>query len=158
MNRALFISSVFVLLIFCLPASFADSMSVQVRETQVRSTPSFLGKIIAILSYGDQVEIVEEGKGWFKIWVPATGDAGWVSGSALSEKRIVLKSGTGDVSSTASSSEVALAGKGFNEQVEAQYRSDTNLDYTWIDRMEDIVYPPDELITFLVEGELGGAE
>jgi hypothetical protein len=158
MNRALFICLVFILLLFCLSDSFAATMSVQVRETQVRGTPSFLGKIIAVLSYGDQVEIVEEAKGWFKITVPATGDAGWVSGSALSEKRIVLKSGAGDVSSTASSSEVALAGKGFNEQVEAQYRSDTNLDYAWIDRMEDIAYPPDELIAFLAEGELRGAE
>ena len=146
-----------------LSAASESMMSVQVRETQVRGTPSFLGKIIAKLVYGDRVEVMEQGKGWAKVVVPNGGGEGWVSQSALTEKQIVLKAGSKDVSTSASSGEVALAGKGFNEQVESQYRADTNLDYTWIDLMEEIFFPPDELVSFMLQGDLspseeGGAE
>ena len=156
--QAVFVCSVLLLLTLSLSSALGETMSVQVKETQVRVTPSFLGRIITTLSYGARVEILEQGKGWFKIAIPEGGGEGWVSESALSEKRIVLKAGAENVSSGASSSEVALAGKGFNEQVEAQYKAETDLDYAWVDRMEEIAFPPDELVAFLVDGKLGGAE
>ena len=57
-------------------ATGLPSMSVQVKKGDVRSTPSFLGKIVARLSYGDQVQVqgakgpwmlvdlVDSGNGW----------------------------------------------------------------------------------------------
>ncbi|MEW5818479.1 MAG: SH3 domain-containing protein, partial [Spirochaetota bacterium] len=87
---------------------------------------------------------------------------GWVHSSALTAKQIVLKAGDKDVQQSASSSEVALAGKGFNKEVEAEYKEKNNIDYTWIDQMEKIVFPPDKLLAFLSEGGLkpveGGAQ
>jgi uncharacterized protein YgiM (DUF1202 family) len=131
-------------------------MSVQVKETQIRATPTFLGKILSTLAYGDRVKVLEEQRGWAKVEIP--GGNGWVNMSALTKKRIVLQAGAKDVESGASSSEVALAGKGFNEQVEAQYKKEKNLDYTWVDRMETFVFPPDELVSFLLEGRLTSSE
>ena len=135
----------------------AASMSVTVRETQARATPSYLGAVLAVLVYGDRVEILEEQRDWLKVALPG-GRQGWVHRSSLTEKRIVLQAGAGSVEETASSSEVALAGKGFNKEVEEQYRSDRNLDYTWVDRMEGFAVTIEQTLAFLEQGGLTPAE
>ena len=48
-------------------AAHAASMSVQVRETQVRGTPDFLGKIVGTLAYGDAVETSQTQGAWVKV-------------------------------------------------------------------------------------------
>ncbi len=155
-----FILTLAILVLLGVYAAAETMMSVQVKETKVRATPTFMGKILATLVYGDRVKVLEEQRGWSKVEAPSGN--GWVSSSALSKKRIVLQAGAKDVDSGASSSEVALAGKGFNEQVEDQYKKDTKLDYTWVDRMETFVHLPNELISFLQNGGLkpfeGGVE
>lgn len=155
-----FVLTLAMLVLLGVYAAAETMMSVQVKETKVRATPTFMGKILATLVYGDRVKVLEEQRGWFKVEAPSGN--GWVSSSALSKKRIVLQAGAKDVETGASSSEVALAGKGFNEQVEDQYKKDTKLDYTWVDRMETFVYLPNDLISFLQAGGLkpfeGGVE
>jgi hypothetical protein len=136
----------------------AQAMSVTVKETPVRATPSFLGKVAGTLAYGDQVQVLETKTGWARV---AGKPAGWVNLSALTEKKIVLKSGASNVEQSASSGEVALAGKGFNADVEAEYRQDSKLDYAWVDRMEKAVVTPEELSAFIARGGLstpGGEE
>ncbi len=156
------VKTVLAALIMCvLAGAYAAQgaqMSVTVRETQVRSAPSFMGAVLAVLAYGDRVEILEEQRGWARVAASGGKGQGWVHLSALTEKRIVLKAGAEDVDKTASGSEVALAGKGFNEQVESEYKEQKNLDYTWIDRMEQFAYPADRLAEFLAEGGLQPAE
>jgi hypothetical protein len=153
---------IFVFMAVALTNLFAnpDQMSVTVKETQVRQNPSFMGKVLATLAYGDRVEVVEEQRGWAKVVIPGGTGQGWVNLSALTKKRIVMKAGAKDVDRSASGSEVALAGKGFNEEVEEKYKQDKNLDYTWIDRMETFVFPPEQLAVFMTEAglSLGGAE
>jgi SH3-like domain-containing protein len=137
-------------------------MSVQVKETQIRATPSFLGKILGVLSYGDRATVLAEKNGWARISLPAGKGEGWVNLSALSPKRIVLKAGSQEVASGASSGEVALAGKGFNKEVEAEYRDEKELDYSWIDKMESFRVSPEQVLAFLQQGglstSLGGAQ
>jgi uncharacterized protein YgiM (DUF1202 family) len=141
-------------------AQSARQMSVTVKETQVRATPSYMGRILAVLSYGDRVDVLAEQSGWARVRLP--GGEGWVHLSALTNKRIVLQSGSQDVSSGASSGEVALAGKGFNQEVEDKYKQDNNLDYTWVDRMGSYTVTPEQVLAFLEEGdlntEIGGAQ
>ncbi len=132
----------------------AKQMSVQVKETQIRATPSFVGRILGVLSYGDRVTVLAEKAGWARIVLPSGKGEGWVNLSALSPKRIVLKSGSQEVASGASSGEVALAGKGFNQEVEAEYRDEKQLDFTWIDRMEDFRVSPEQVLAFLQQGGL----
>ena len=129
-------------------------MSVQVKETQIRATPSFMGKILAVLHYGDRVIVLAQQSGWARISLPSGKGEGWVSLSALSPKRIVLKAGSQELASGASSSEVALAGKGFNREVEAEYRDEKQLDYSWIDRMEAFRVSPEQVLAFLQQGGL----
>ena len=55
---------------------------------------------------------------------------------------------------------MALAGKGFSAQVEADYRRGHGGDYAAIDRMERITYDPATLLAFLAQGGIkpqGGA-
>jgi hypothetical protein len=112
-------------------------MSVQVKNAQVRATPSFLGRVQAEVSYAQQVLVQEDQGAWLKVSVPGKGVEGWLHGSALTAKRIVLQAGAEDVQLSASSGEIALAGKGFNEQVEKEFRArNTDVDFTWIDRLE----------------------
>jgi SH3-like domain-containing protein len=134
-----------------------QSMSVTVRETQVRATPSFLGAVLAVLAYGDRVDILATERDWMKVALPG-GKQGWVHQSALTEKRVVLQAGSGSVEQSASGDEVALAGKGFNKEVEAQYKAENNLDYTWVDRMEGFVVSPQQVLAFVEAGELRWAE
>ncbi len=136
-------------------ATWSDSgmMSVQVREGQLRSAPSFLGSIVGPVSYGDRVETVQKQGDWVEVKNPKN-LRGWIHQSALTSKQVVLNPG-GQTQSGASSQEVALAGKGFNEDVEAQYRkNNASIDYTWVDRMEAIRVPAKQMVSFLDKGKL----
>ena len=134
----------------------AKMMSVQVKKCQLRNQPSFLGKIVSNLSYGDQVAVLEEKESWVNVQPPSEG-AGWVHVSALSTKKIVLNPGSSAVASSTSSEEIALAGKGFNQQVEQEFkRQNSGIDFNWIDKMEHIVIPQKEIQAFLQQGGLTG--
>jgi len=129
------------------------TMSVQVKEGQIRNTPSFLAKILAKPTYGDRVEIIQDKGAWKK--VASRGVQGWMHASALTTKTVVLRAGATNVETTATGSEIALAGKGFNEEVEKQYKSlNRNLDYTWVDRMERFQVSSDQMEAFLKQGKV----
>jgi len=130
-------------------------MSVQVNTGVLRVTPSFLGGIVTRLSYGDRVYVLEEEESWTRVGLSWNADKGWIHSSALTPKKIVLKAGTEDVEVAASGEEIALAGKGFNQQVESEFRAENpNLDFTWIDRMEKCVVSERQMKRFLKEGGL----
>ena len=133
----------------------SKQMSVTVKETQVRATPSYMGKVLATLKYGDRIAVLSEQSGWARVKVAA--GEGWVNLSALTTKQIVMQAGAQNVSTTASSGEVALAGKGFNKEVEEQYKSETSLDYTWVDQMGGYVVSPEQVIAFLQQGALNAS-
>jgi len=130
-------------------------MSVQVKTGQIRSTPSFLGAIVAEAPYAQQVQVLEEKSGWMRVSVPGRNVQGWMHGSALSAKRIVLQAGADDVQKAATTGEIALAGKGFNKQVEDQYRAQNkDVDFTWIDRMQKSSASMTQLRQFAKDGQL----
>lgn len=130
-------------------------MSVQVKKGAVRSTPSFLGRIISNLNYGDQVVVKEEKNSWSKIDVPGIYTEAWMHSSALSNKKIVLKPGASDVEQAASNDELTLAGRGFNQEVEKEFKSQNpRMDFTWIDRMELMIVSQNEIQAFVKDGDL----
>ena len=130
------------------------NMSVQIRKGSLRAAPSFLGKITGPVGYGDRVTVLEEKGAWRRVAAPS-GDRGWIHLSALTEKRIVLQAGGADVQTSARADEVALAGKGFSEQVETAYRRrNPQLKYAWLDRMEGYAVSAEEMAAFLRDGGL----
>jgi len=150
----LFLSPYFVFSGFAAPLK---TLSVQVKEGQVRSTPSFLGKIIAKPSYGDRVEVIQDRGTWKKVTVRG-GVQGWMHASALTTKQIVLRAGSQDVQTSATGGEIALAGKGFSEEVEKQYKNLSHLDYRWVDRMEKFQVTTEQMQAFLKQGDITPVE
>lgn len=136
----------------------AQVMTVQVKEGQVRSTPSFVGKIVGKVGYGQTVNVADQRGDWSQVSV--AGVAGWMHVSALTADDLDLQSGSGAPSSV-SGQEMALAGKGFNAQVEQEYRQAHGGDFASVDRMERNTVAPEKLMAFLQEGgvkPLGGAQ
>lgn len=130
-------------------------MSVQVKTGQLRATPSFLGTILAEVAYAQQVQVLDDKNGWMRVAVPGKNVQGWMHNSALSAKRIVLQAGADDVQRAVSTGEIALAGKGFNQQVEDQYRAQNkNIDFSWVDRMQQASVPMAQLRQFAKDGQL----
>jgi hypothetical protein len=148
-------------LLFAACSAFAADMYVTVKQTQVRDKASYLGKPLgAPLVYGDRVTILDlpagTPQGWLKIRGPDGKLVGFVNGSSLTKTQIVMKAGSETASQQASSGDVALAGKGFNSDVEAQYKKDQKLDYTWVDKMEAYKVTPQQVSTFVADGGLQG--
>ena len=132
--------------------SSSGMMSVQVKEGQLRSTPSFLAPITGEVAYGDQVEALQQQGDWFDV-KSARNQRGWLHQSALTKKRVVLSAGGEAAPVAASGQEVALAGKGFNAEVESKYRqTHKGADYAEVNRMEQTVISPREMMSFLKEG------
>ncbi len=146
-----------VLLVVCAGVALAGPMSVQVRNGKIRATPSQLGAVVTSVDYGAKVEAGTPEKGWYPV-TTADGKTGWLHESALSKKPIAMRAGATDTATGASSDEVALAGKGFNEQVEKKLRSEGKLDYTWVDRMSAFKVEANEISRFLKEGHLPGGD
>jgi hypothetical protein len=156
-----------VLALVAASAFAADSgqLSVTVKEAQVRATASALGKLVGVLAYGDKVTVLDQPAGapagWLMVKSADGKLQGWVKSAALTKKEIAMSAGSKTASQTASSGDVALAGKGFNKDVEAQYKQEQKLDYTWVDRMETFTVLPEQVAAFLTAGgltEQGGAK
>lgn len=130
-------------------------MSIQVKKGAVRSSPSFLGKIVTQLKYGDRVAVQNAKGSWYFINKPSGNTDGWMHSSALSVKKIVLNPGASDVKQAASSDEITLAGKGFNQQVEKDFKSkNPQVDFTWINKMEKMSVSQNQIQAFIKEGQL----
>jgi hypothetical protein len=136
-------------------AQVPDAVSIAVQETPLRERPSFLGSIIAELSYGDRVEVLESSGAWLRVRLEGAEQEGWIAEAAASEERIVLDAGDADAQAEATDDEIALAGRGFSEQVEAEFREQQDLDFSAIDELEAKEVPPETISAFLQEAGLG---
>ena len=148
-------TSVVCVCLFIALAYAAATMSIQVRETQIRATPDYLGKIIGKAAYGDQVIVEGKKDGWMKVRLKKSGKAGWLNSSALSEKEIKMAAGDRGTKEAASSSELQLAGKGFNPEVEKEFKNrNKEVSFLWVDKMEQIRISEAEKQKFAKEGGL----
>ena len=124
----------------------ADSIS-------LKSSAGFFASNVGVVAYGAQVSVLQVSGNWAQVRTQASPVVtGWISTGNLSSRRIT---GTG---SGATASEVALAGKGFNQEVEDAYRTGRTLNYADIDRTERLGVSDDELLRFLRDGRLSTGE
>lgn len=133
-------------------------MNVQVQSGQVRSAANFLGKIVVTVPYGVSVEVLKQQGDWMQVKT-LQGQTGWMHKGSLTTKKISMSAGAATAKTGASSDELALAGKGFNAQVESEYKAkNKNLNFAAVDRMEKIKVAPPEMQTFLSNGAVKPAE
>jgi hypothetical protein len=84
-----------------------------------------------------------------------SGKTGWIEYAKLTTRRISSQGNTAN----ASAKEIALAGKGFSPEVEAEYKqSGEQLNYPAVDDMEKAGVADSDLLAFIEEGHLSRGE
>jgi uncharacterized protein YgiM (DUF1202 family) len=140
-------------------AQFARNSAayVAVRTAQLKSSTGFFASSRGALSYGDQVTVLQTKGKWVEVRSSARSSlSGWINASNLTSRRIIAAGSA----ASASANEIALAGKGFNEEVENAYRASGKANYAGVDQTEAQQVSEQELYAFLTEGRLsvGDAE
>ncbi len=142
--------------VFSLFAEVGDTNYVAVEKSYIKSSTWFFAKKVGSVYYGDGVEIIEEKGAWVKVSLAEDSSVtGWISEKSLTSKKIVLRDNNRLSTST---EELALAGKGFSKEVEDSYKKNNTLDFSLVDAMEKQTLSDDEIINFIVEGNLEGVE
>lgn len=142
----------FLMIFMCYPVfSRPRAKYIAVKEIEAKSSPSVWGRPNVTFYYGDQVQVVEEKSSWVK--VSKDGKSGWVKDSCITSNKIKPK---GRVSVNAD--EIALAGKGFSNSLEAEYSNSYDIDFDVVDFMEKVQLSDGDLRDFIVDGQLKGAE
>ncbi|MDR0411701.1 MAG: hypothetical protein LBH75_06980 [Treponema sp.] len=133
-----------------------STMYIAVKMVSLKSSAwAFAPSVKPALTYGTPVKILNVNGKWAEVQSVSLQVSGWMQMANLTSKRITATSS----STSASAKEIALAGKGFNEEVENTYKSENmNLDYNLVDEMEKLVIPDELLKNFIGEGHLKGDE
>ena len=126
------------------------TLYVATKTVTLKSSTGFFARTLGTLNYGDRVTVLQVNGKWVEVRSASNSSlSGWTASANMSAKQIV--SGN---TNTASAREVALAGKGFNQEVENTYKTKGNLNYADVDRTEAVTVDETELYRFLVEGHL----
>jgi hypothetical protein len=147
-----------VLILLVSGALFAQIKSgspawVSAKKADIKSSTGFFAGTRGSLELGAEVSVLQLNGKWAEVRsVSNTSLSGWMTASNLSARRIVA-SGT-----TASANEVALAAKGFNQEVEDAYKTKGELNYADVDKTEAITVSQNDLYKFVTEGHLNTGE
>lgn len=135
-------------------------MSVEVRDAKLRSAPTPISRVLATVGYTEKVTILEEKGDWSRVQFGTT--EGWMSKGSLTTKTLKLAAGGPDAQLSVTSDEQGLAGKGFNSDVEKQFKErNKEADFSVVDRMEKIAVSDSQIQQFIKQGSLtdvGGAK
>jgi len=143
-----------ILVVFVLVV-LAETLIVKVKTTNLKKEPVFYSNTIVVLNAGDQVEKTGEQQGWYKVRT-AKGVEGWLHSSAVQKKKFSLLALDKSVASETSAKEVSLAGKGFNKQVETQYKANNPaVSFVVVDKMVKLRVSTKQLVDFIKKGKLG---
>jgi hypothetical protein len=133
-------------------ATQALEMTVQVKLGQIRKSPSAVAPIIATAPYRQRLKVLGSGNGWVKVALPEGQGYGYIYASALSSVQIPQSFSPAPGQGAApgvSGTEIALAGKGFNTELEEYYGEKASVRFEWVDFMEGFDYEAGSCIGFL---------
>ncbi|GHV41361.1 hypothetical protein AGMMS49546_17080 [Spirochaetia bacterium] len=122
------------------------------KTVALKASTGIFAKTNGSLAYGEAVTVLQVNGKWVEVRSNSHSSlTGWTKSANLSAKRILASSGTG----SASASEIAMAGKGFSEEVENAYKAEgKNLNYQAVDQTEAIKVSEQDLQNFITEGHL----
>ena len=130
--------------------SRGGTLYVATKTVELKASTGVFARTNATLNYGDRVTVLSVDGKWVEVRsVSSPSLTGWTASANMTAKQVVAGSTT-----TATASEVALAGKGFNQEVEESYKKSGNFNYADVDRTEAISVNLAELFRFLEEGRL----
>jgi hypothetical protein len=135
----------------------AEALKVTQPNQSMFPDPDFASPPIAAVPVGSEVNVLHQAGDWYK--VESAGKEGWMhrqSFPTAQPGKFNLGSLLfGAPAKQAKSDEVALAGKGFNPEVESSYRQKhPEANFAKVDRVEGNRVEPARLQTFIQEGEL----
>lgn len=135
--------------------SLAQTFKVVQSKQQLYASPSFSADSLGSVPEGAEVRLVTQSGEWYQ--VEYQGQQGWLPPQAFpaSKKFDMSKLLKGKAVQESKTDEVALAGKGFTPEVEADYRQKhPNLNYAQVDQVEKFEVSPAQLQAFQREGGL----
>lgn len=134
----------------------AETLIIKVQTTNLRKSPKFYAPVVQTLKAGEKIEkISSQPDGWIQVKTSG-GTVGWIHSSAVTVQKFDLLAMDKSMKTQASASEVALAGKGFNKQVEESYRAKhADVSFVWVDRMLLIKIAASRVEEFMRNGKLG---
>jgi hypothetical protein len=129
-----------------------ETVTVIVKKTSIRRDRQFYAATVAEAGLGEGFAVLAREKGWVK--VGTSSGEGWLHESAVTAKKLAASS-QAPAGGKVADEDVALAGKGFNPQVESEYRKrNPQADFAAVDRMERLGAPENALASFLSDGNL----
>jgi len=152
MNILIYI--VFLILgIFITFPVYAEKAMIITKKNFIREDCRFFTPVRANVRYGDVIEVISKDGDWFRVTYKNV--TGCIHGSAIKEKKFTLTGIAGSQSGSPTSDEVALAGKGFNMEVEQSYaKKHPGLDFRTVNKIERYTVPENELFKFIKSGGL----
>jgi hypothetical protein len=150
-----------ILLALCLISSVAAAATVKVitQEAMIRTDKRFFSPALVRAPFGAALQELGREGDWFR--VNYQGKEGWIHKSAVQEQKFQLSSLAGGQAEEASRDEVALAGKGFNPEVEKAFRDkNPKMRYDLVNQVQAYRVEEQKLQAFIRAGNLrepGGA-
>ncbi|MHB8882310.1 MAG: hypothetical protein ACYC69_12485 [Thermodesulfovibrionales bacterium] len=142
-----------LLVLLPVAVSSADQARIITKENALREDCRFFSPVKKKVHLNDLIEITSKEGDWLR--AKHKGTAGCIHKSAVDEKNLDISGVSGSRSHTASGSEVALAGKGFNPQVERSFREKhPDLDFKAVDAIEASRPPDGSIRKFISSGAL----
>jgi hypothetical protein len=145
-----------LLLVWAVPgAGLAQTFKVVQSKQQLYAEPNLSAKAMGSVPEGAEVQIIQQSGEWYQ--VEYQGQQGWLPPQAFPAARKLDFSRLlqGKAVQESKTDEVALAGKGFTPEVEADYRQKhPNLNYALVDQVEKFEASPAQLQAFQREGGL----
>jgi hypothetical protein len=152
--RALGLPVILCLLAADVPQDAGASLTVTRKTTKLRAQKKFFAPAVAELREGDKLVFDKRDGAWLAVKFDKL--AGWLHETDVSSNPDVRLSGEG-VRENYSASETSAARKGFNPQVEKNYRSknpDLEQAFRLVDTLQARAVPEATIRAFLVDGGL----
>jgi len=150
---ALFFVLLFSFLVTSTDFSYAQGSQyyVRVRNTKLRSAPQHFAPAVSDLKLGDAVSGTEAATGWYKV-TTASKRTGYLHVATLTSTKIITNQ---KYNPSTDSSDVVLAGKGFNKEVEKEFAGkNPSLNFIDVNMMDQINVRDADLIAFVKSGGL----
>lgn len=141
--------------LFLLPTSlvFGETARIITKENALREQCRFFSPVKARVQYADVITVISKEGDWYR--ASFKGIEGCIHKNAIEEKSFTLSGISGTEKRSATNTEVALAGKGFNPQVESSYRrSHPEMNFRAVDLIEGYTVSETELLDFIIKGGL----
>lgn len=132
-------------------------LTIKIKDSKLRSAPKLWAPSVSNLKFGDVLTPLGAENGWYKVKMKG-GTQGFVHPTAVTDRKVVLSSSKA-ASAKVDASEVVLAGKGFNKEIEKDFAvANPGSNFKQVDAVGAVKIPDAELVRFMREGKLGKGE